>query len=117
MEVVSEAIDGRQARVIAETVRPDVMVMDMALEGGDGVSAGQDIGRVAPEIRKLALSMHTSEFFVSRALAAGFLGYAFKNQPADDIVHALRRVAEGKCYVPDVFTHLLSDGEVTPRPT
>ena len=117
MEVVSEATDGRQARVIAETVRPNVMVMDMALEGGDGVSAGQDIGRIAPDVRKLALSMHTSEFFVSRALSAGFLGYAFKSQPADEILLALRRVAEGKGYVPDTFTHLLADGEITPAPT
>ncbi len=117
MVVVSEAVDGRQARVIAESVRPDVMVMDMALEGGDGISAGQDVTRTVPGVRMLALSMHTNEFFISRALDAGFQGYAFKSQPPDEIMYALRRVAENKSYVPDSFSHLLTGDEATPRPT
>ena len=111
MEVVAEATDGRGAVRIAETIKPDVLVMDLALEGGDGISAGQDVARAAPTIRMLALSMHTSEFFVSRALHAGFLGYAFKNQPPQEILEALGRVADGKSYVPSGFTQLLSTSE------
>src|SRR4029079_9732479 len=54
MEVVAEATDGRGAVRIAETIKPDVLVMDLALEGGDGISAGQDVARAAPSIRMLA---------------------------------------------------------------
>jgi two-component system response regulator NreC len=111
MEVVAEATDGRGAVRIAETIKPDMLVMDLALEGGDGISAGQDVARAAPTIRMLALSMHTSEFFVSRALHAGFLGYAFKNQPPQEILEALGRVADGKSYVPSGFSQLLSTAE------
>jgi two-component system response regulator NreC len=111
MEVVGEATDGRGAVRIAETLKPDVLVMDLALEGGDGISAGQDVARAAPTTRMLALSMHTSEFFISRALHAGFVGYAFKNQPPQEILEALRRAADGKPYVPDGFTQLLSTAE------
>jgi two-component system response regulator NreC len=117
MEVISEAVDARGAHSIAETMKPDVLVMDMSLQDGDGISAGQDIARAWPGIRMLGLSMHTNEFFVARALNAGFRGYAFKSQPPDQITHALRRVAEGKFYVPDEFAHLLaSDGAPAPAP-
>jgi two-component system response regulator NreC len=111
MEVVAEATDGRSAVRIAETLKPEVVVMDLALEGGDGISAGQDVARAAPGIRMLALSMHTSEFFVSRALHAGFQGYAFKNQPPQEILEALRRVAEGKSYLPSACSPLLAMAE------
>ena len=108
LEVVAEATDGRGATHIAETLRPNLLVMDLALEGGDGISAGQDIGRAAPDIRMLALSMHTSEFFISRALQAGFQGYAFKSQPPQEILEAVRRVAEGKSYLPTGCSPLLA---------
>jgi DNA-binding NarL/FixJ family response regulator len=109
MEVVSEAIDVRGARMIAENVRPHLVVVDMSLKDGDGISAGQDIARVAPGIRMLGLSMHTEEFFIARALNAGFHGYAFKSLAPEEITRALRRVADGESYVPDGFAHLLSD--------
>jgi two-component system response regulator NreC len=108
MEVVGEAIDARGAQMIAESVKPHIVVMDMSLQGGDGISAGQDVARVAPGIRILGLSMHTNEFFVARALNAGFHGYAFKSQAPDEITRALRCVASGKSYVPDEFAYLLS---------
>lgn len=111
MEVVAEATDGRGAIHIAETLKPDLLVMDLALEGGDGISAGQDIARAATGIRMLALSMHTSEFFISRAFQAGFQGYAFKNQPPSEILEALRRVAGGKSYLPTGCSPLLATTE------
>jgi two-component system, NarL family, response regulator NreC len=108
MEVVSEGTDGRGAHDIAKTVSPDVMVMDLVLQDGDGISVGRDIVRSHPTIRLLALSMHRNEFFVSRALDAGFLGYAFKTQPPDEVVGALRRIAEGVAYLPDAYQHLVA---------
>jgi two-component system response regulator NreC len=117
MEVIGEAVDARGAHSIAETMKPDVLVMDMSLQDGDGISAGQDISRAWPGIRMLGLSMHTSEFFVARALNAGFQGYAFKSQPPDQITQALHRVADGKFYVPDEFAHLLATaGSPAPAP-
>src|SRR5262249_25064528 len=95
-----EAGDARQAFSAADTARPDVVLMDVSLPGMDGVSAVREIGRRQPAARLLMLSMHDREEDVARALAAGARGYAFKSQPAAEVVEAIRAVARGERYLP-----------------
>jgi len=99
LTVVGEAGDARQAYEMAEATRPDLIVVDMSLPGVDGVTATRELCRRLPHSRVLILSMHEEQYLVSRALAAGALGYAIKNQPADKVLEAVRRVARGERYL------------------
>lgn len=108
LEVVGEAADARGACAIANTAKPAVIVIDVALPDGDGIAATQEILRNSPRTRVLALTMHTGEFFVSRAFSAGVSGYAIKTQAPEEIVSAICAVARGETYVPARFSHLVS---------
>jgi two-component system, NarL family, response regulator NreC len=107
LEVVGEAGDARGACAIANSAKPSVIVIDVALPDGDGIAATQEILRYSPRTRVLALTMHTGEFFVSRAFSAGVSGYAIKTQAPEEIVGAVCAVARGETYVPARFSHLV----------
>jgi DNA-binding NarL/FixJ family response regulator len=108
LEVVGEAGDARGACAIANSAKPSVIVIDVALPDGDGIAATQEILRHSPRTRVLALTMHTGEFFVSRAFSAGVSGYAIKTQAPEEIVGAVCAVARGETYVPARFSHLVT---------
>jgi len=108
LEVVGEAGDARGACALANTAKPSVIVIDVALPDGDGIAATQEILRNSPRTRVLALTMHTGEFFVSRAFSAGVSGYAIKTQAPEEIVGAVCAVARGETYVPARFSHLVT---------
>jgi DNA-binding NarL/FixJ family response regulator len=108
LEVVGEAGDARGACAIANSAKPSVIVIDVALPDGDGIAATQEILRHSPRTRVLALTMHTGEFFVSRAFSAGVSGYAIKTQAPEEIVNAVCAVARGETYVPARFSHLVT---------
>jgi two-component system response regulator NreC len=99
-KIVGEGADARGARAVADSAKPSVMVLDVTLPDGDGIATAQDVLRLSPHTRVLALTMHSGEFFVARAQAAGIAGYAIKTQPADEIVRAVRTVAQGGRYLP-----------------
>jgi two-component system response regulator NreC len=108
VEVVAEACNSRQACLMASASKPAVVVIDMTLPDGDGIAATQEILRQAPRTRVLMLTMHTSEFFVSRAFAAGVSGYAVKTQAPEEILDAIRTVARGETYLAPKFSHLFA---------
>ena len=107
-EVVSEAADGVGAQMIASTVQPSIMTIDVSLGSIDGITVARAVMDLSPKTRVLMLTMHTGEFFVSRALGAGVRGYATKIQPTSEIMAALRMVARGEIYVPPQYVHLVT---------
>jgi two-component system response regulator NreC len=106
--VVGEASEARQAYALLDSAQPDLVVLDLTLPDGDGVSATREIIRREPRIRVLILTMQTNEFFVSRSLAAGASGFAIKSQGPDEIVQAIRAVASGERYLSPQFVDKLS---------
>jgi two-component system response regulator NreC len=108
LEVIGEAADARGASAIAASSKPSVLVIDLALPDGDGIAAAQEFLKHSPHTRVMALTMHTGEFFISRAFSAGVSGYAVKTQPPEEIVGAVHAVARGETYVPARFSHLVS---------
>jgi two-component system response regulator NreC len=108
IEVVGEAADSRQAYELAATKKPAVIVIDVTLPDGDGIAATHEILRQSPRARVLMLTMHTSEFFVSRAFSAGVTGYALKNQTSDEILDAIRTVGRGDTYLAPRFSNLFA---------
>jgi DNA-binding NarL/FixJ family response regulator len=94
--VVGEAGDGAEAIKLANSCAPDVIVMDCALPGVDGLTATTAIIKQRPEIAVLMLSMHSEDTWVRRALAAGARGYVLKSAIDLDLADAVRRSAAGE---------------------
>ena len=110
MEIVGEAGNGRQAVELAEQLRPDVVVMDVAMPELNGIEATRRLGESAPHTRVVALSMHKDSVYVREILRAGARGYLLKDSGAADLVSAVRSVASGESYLsPAVSSAVLED--------
>ncbi len=103
MEVVGGAENGRVAVEQVQELKPDVVIMDVTMPNLNGIEATRQITSQYPEIKVVALSMHADKQFVTGILSAGASGYLTKNCSFDELVMAVRLVAENKKYLcPDV---------------
>jgi DNA-binding NarL/FixJ family response regulator len=99
IEVVGEAADGQQAlRLVAER-RPDIVLMDIAMSGLNGLAATERIAQEWPAVRVVILSMHANEEYVLHALRAGARGYLLKDAGLSELELAVRAVAAGETYL------------------
>jgi DNA-binding NarL/FixJ family response regulator len=96
IEVVGMASTGREAVRSAVTERPDVLVLDVQMPDLDGVAAAREIGRAAPSVAVLMLTMFDDDASVFAAMRAGARGYVLKGASQDEIVRAIRAVAAGE---------------------
>ncbi|HYP09442.1 MAG TPA: response regulator transcription factor [Bryobacteraceae bacterium] len=96
IEVVGEAGDGRDAVNLAVRLRPQVVVMDYAMPGLDGVQATNELRMHAPECAVLMLSMHADDNYIRNAADAGARGYLLKNAIDIELPQAIRDIAGGK---------------------
>ena len=96
IDVQGEASDGEEAVRLAKTLRPDVVVMDCALPGVNGIAATRRILEENKNVAVLMLSMHSENTWVRQALEAGARGYVLKNAVDLELVTAIRRVAAGE---------------------
>ena len=99
VEVVGEAGDGQEAVRLAESLRPDVVLLDVGMPGLNGLDVAARLATQDASIRVLILSMHTSEEYVLRALRAGCAGYLLKGSAVAELEIAVRAVARGETYV------------------
>lgn len=99
IEVVGETGDGLAAVSLAETLAPDVLVLDLLMPGLHGLEVVRQVTRRAPRTRVLVLSMHSNEAYVLEALRGGAAGYLIKDASADELVRAVRLVAAGRRYL------------------
>jgi two-component system response regulator NreC len=108
--VVGEADDGRQAAAMAESLKPDVIVMDIGMPNLNGIEAARQIAGEHPEIAIVMLSMHADEGYVLRALKAGARAYLLKDSAEEDLTRAIEAVRDGKSFFsPAVSKVLLED--------
>jgi DNA-binding NarL/FixJ family response regulator len=109
-EIVGEAGNGREAVELAENLKPDVVVMDVAMPELNGIEATRRLAASAPHTRVVALSMHKDNVYVREILRAGARGYLLKDSVAGDLVSAVRAVAQGEGYIsPAVSNAVLDD--------
>src|SRR4030065_1876171 len=109
-EVIAEAGDGREALRLVRTHRPDVVLMDVAMPGLNGLEATARISKKFPHVRVIILSMYANEEYVLQALRAGAAGYLVKGADAAELEIAIRAVARGETYLsPTVSKHVVTD--------
>ena len=99
IKVVAEAAGGRTAVMLAMEVSPDVVIMDITMPDLNGIEATQQILSKVPNIKVLALSMHSDDYFVAAMLKARASGYLPKDCAAKELVQAIRAVIEGEIYL------------------
>ncbi len=110
LRVVGEAGDGRDAVRLARELQPDVVVMDLAMPGMDGMEATRAIKQSLPQTHILALTVHESDEYFFRVLQAGASGYVLKRAAASELLSAVRAVARGEVFLfPAVAKKLLAD--------
>ena len=98
-EVVGLAADGSEAVELAEELRPDVIVMDVLMPDKDGIDACREILDLLPDTKVVMLTASTEEDAVIQAVAAGATGFVQKYSGSEELVQAIRRVAEGRLMV------------------
>ena len=109
IEVVAEAADGREALRLVRTLQPDVVLMDIAMPGMNGIQATARVTRMFPRSRVIILSVNAEEEYVREALRAGASGYVLKDALPAELEVAVRSVARGETYLsPRVSKHLIA---------
>lgn len=96
LQVVAEAGAAAQALPAALAARPDLVLMDVSLRDGNGISLTRELLAALPALRVLVLSMHDTPAYMREALRAGASGYLLKDSPAEDIILAIRKVMAGQ---------------------
>lgn len=95
IEVVGQAVDGRAAIALTETLQPDVILMDIRMPVCDGVTATREILRSYPWIRILVLTTFDQDDYVWESFRAGATGYLLKNTPSGQVADAVRTLHRG----------------------
>ena len=116
IEVVAEAEDGPTAVLLATRHRPEVVLMDVEMPGGDGITATREIHATLPETRVLILTMFDLDDYVVDGLRAGASGFLLKTTEPQGLVQAVLACAAGQATVgPTVLDRLLDGVAVRPR--
>lgn len=110
IKVIGEALDGREVVAMAETLQPDIILMDIAMPGVDGLEATRQIKDRWPEIEILVLTMHRSDEYFFEMLRQGASGYVLKGADPGELIKAVRVVARGEVFLyPTMAQKLLKD--------
>lgn len=110
IEVVGEALDGNQALALVEQLNPDVVLMDIAMPGMDGLEATRRLKAQWPEVAVLVLTMHRSEEYFFEMLKLGASGYLLKGAQPEELINAVQTVARGEIFLyPSMAGKLVRD--------
>lgn len=114
--VIGEAGDGRQAVDLARREQPDIVLMDIQMPVEDGLSATRRVlGGAAPDARVIVLTTFERDDYLFEALQAGASGFLLKNTPPEQLLHAVRVVAQGDALLDPALTRRVLDAFTTPR--
>jgi DNA-binding NarL/FixJ family response regulator len=117
LAVVGEATTGEEAVRMAETLQPDLVLMDLRMPGTSGIEATRHILHACARIRVLVLTMFEDDASVFTAMRAGARGYVLKDAEKDDLLRAIRAVAHGEAIFSPAVASRIVDYFATTRPT
>jgi DNA-binding NarL/FixJ family response regulator len=116
IEVIGEAASGDEAVAVTRALRPDVILMDLRMPGGDGVDAITRIRADLPEARIIVLTTYDTDADILRAVEAGATGYLLKDTPRADLARAVRAAARGETVLAPSVAGRLMTRVREPRP-
>ena len=97
--VCGEAENGSSALAAVGALKPNVVLADLTMPGGEGLEFIKDARSLYPEVAVLVVSMHDEALYAERALRAGARGYIMKTEGGEKLIEAVRQVLQGKTYV------------------
>ena len=98
-ELVGVVKDGRSAVAAYEQLRPDALLLDIGMQGLNGIEAARQISRSYPDARLIFVTMQTDRAYVEEAFRAGALGYVVKQSAAAELLDAIKSVLRGRRYL------------------
>lgn len=125
IQIIGEAQNGQEGVRAAQTLRPDLILLDLGMPRLNGIQAARQIIRASPRAKVLVLSGYSDEQHVREAMAAGVAGYVLKQSAGTDLLEAIRETACGGAYFsPGIPNHMLKHlreawargRETTPQP-
>jgi two-component system response regulator NreC len=110
LKVVGEAENGREAVSKVDALRPDVVLMDIAMPILNGIEATRQIKKICPETKIIILSMHSHDRYINELFGLGASGYLLKNSTRIDIIRAIEAALDGDTYMsPSISRRVLED--------
>lgn len=107
LSVVGDAGTMQEAMSLASTVKPDLMIVDVSLDGNNGIELMKNLSSRWSTLPILAYSMHDEAIYAERALRAGAKGYVMKEAEPDSLLAAIREVLKGKIYLSSAMSDRL----------
>jgi DNA-binding NarL/FixJ family response regulator len=115
-EVVAEAVDGREAVEKATKLKPDVVVIDIAMPSLNGLEAVRQIVKAVPHCRVLVLTMYDSDPLIQQVLQAGARGYLLKSDAGRDLVSAIDALRRNKTFFTPKVSQMVLEGYLDKSP-
>ena len=107
IQVVGEAVDGRDTLQKAVELKPNIVIMDLSMPEMGGLEATRQLAQINSAIRVLILTVHEDEELLKEVIRAGAVGYIIKRAVEDELIHAIRVVARGDMYIHPSMTRSL----------
>jgi two-component system response regulator NreC len=109
LQVVGEAADGREAVKKATELKPDLVLMDIAMANLNGLEATRQIKKVLPETKIIMVTMHKNEEYILQSFQAGASGYILKEGAVEELVNAIRSIHQDKSFLSPTISKTLID--------
>ncbi len=117
LTVVGEAANGAEAITLAQTVQPDVILMDVHMPGIGGIEAARHIRAAHPHIQILMLTISQNDSDLIGAIKAGAKGYLLKSSESSEVIRSIERVASGEAILPPDMVGRVLDELANPEPS
>jgi len=115
MEAIGQAENGHEAVSLTKKLSPDVIIMDIAMPDLNGIEATRQILKEHPQIKIIALSMHSNKKLIHEMFKAGAKGYLLKDCEYDELINAVRVVTKDKVYLSPSITGVVIDNYIYTR--
>lgn len=107
IDIIGQAENGKETIKLARKLQPDIVIMDIGMPVINGIEATTILKKELPDIRVIALSMHSDKNYIKGMFEAGAYGYLFKNCAYDELLEAINTVYDGRKYLDDEITEVV----------
>lgn len=114
IRVLGEASNGQEAVELTQSLKPDVVIMDIMMPRLNGIQAAEHIQNQKPSAKVLLLSMYSEEGLVHQALQSGAKGYVLKTSVSEELLEAVRKVALGETYLSAAVSSIVTESAFHP---